>query len=366
VSTSRPPSGPPSRPPPPRSSRPPPRRTPFNLRLADVDFDLAQASRRVIEGSLGVVAGDRVVIVVDTPRAPLGTALSEAARTVGAEAIVVQLDQLGRRPLRTVPASLRGLLEGAQASILLIGFDEEEWSMRVDYAKLVTELRLRHAHMVGLGRRAMLTGFAVDHQRVVDATRAVRTRLRPDSVLKVRSTLGTDLEVRLDPRHRWQERVGIVRPGRWENLPSGELFTCPGDVNGTFIADASLGGQVGANAGVISRTPVRVDIRGGVCRAIHCPDRAIASQVETLLRGERNADRVGMVVLGTNIGLRDATGEICCDQNMPGLHIGFGATFPDQTDAEWDAPMQLVMSATGADVDLDGAPLLRSGRYLVL
>ena len=26
----------------------------------------------------------------------------------------------------------------------------------------------------------MLTGFAVDHQRVVDATRAVRTRLRPD------------------------------------------------------------------------------------------------------------------------------------------------------------------------------------------
>jgi aminopeptidase len=352
-----------SRPP----SRPPPRsRTPLNLRLPDLDFDLAQASRRVIEGSLGVVAGDRVAIVVDTPRAPIGAALSEAARTVGAEAIVVQLDQLGRRPLRAVPTSLRGLLEGAQASILLIGFDEEEWSMRVEYAKLVTDLRLRHAHMVGLGRRAMLTGFAVDHQRVVDATRAVRTRLRPDSVLKMRSTIGSDLEVRLDPRHRWQERVGIVRPGRWENLPSGELFTCPGDVNGVFFADASLGGQVGTNAGVIARTPVRVEIRGGVCRSIQCPDRAIASQVETLLRAERNADRVGMVVLGTNIGLRDATGEICCDQNMPGLHIGFGATFPDQTGADWDAPMQLVMAATSADVDLDGSPLLRSGRYLVL
>jgi leucyl aminopeptidase (aminopeptidase T) len=307
--------------------------------LPDLDFDLSQASRRVIEGSLGVVAGDRVVIVVDTPRGALGAALSEAARTVGAEAIAVQLDQLGRRPLRAVPASLRGLLEGAQASILLIGYDEEEWSMRVEYAKIVTDLRLRHAHMVGLGRAAMLTGFAVDHQRVVDATRAVRTRLRPDSVLRMRSTIGTDLEVRLHPRHRWQERVGIVRPGRWENLPSGELFTCPGEVNGTYIADASLGGQVGANAGVISRT---------------------------LLRGERNADRVGMVVLGTNIGLRDATGEICCDQNMPGLHIGFGATFPEQTGAEWDAAMQLVMAATGADVDLDGSPLLRSGRYLVL
>lgn len=352
-----------SRPP----SRPPPwSRTPLNLRLPDLDFDLAQAARRVIEGSLGVVAGDRVVIVVDTPRAPIGTALAEVARTAGAEAVVVQLDQLGRRPLRAVPPSLRGLLDGAQASILLIGFDEEEWPMRVEYAKAVTDLRLRHAHMVGLGRRAMLTGFAVDHQRVVDATRAVRTRLRPDSVLRLRSALGSDLSVKLDPRHRWQERVGIVRPGRWENLPSGELFTCPGEVNGVFYADASLGGQVGANAGVIARTPVPVEIKASVCRSIQCPDRAIASQVETLLHGERNADRVGMVVLGTNIGLRDATGEICCDQNMPGLHIGFGATFPDQTDAEWDAPMQLVLAATGADVDLDGAPLLRSGRYLVL
>ena len=336
------------------------------MRLSDLDFDLAQAARRVVEGSLGVVAGDRIVIVADTARAALGAALVEAAVAVGGETELVQLEQLGRRPLRNLPASVKALLGRAQASVLLVGFEEGEWPMRAEFVGMVTELRLRHAHMVGLGRRAMLTGFSVDPQRILDATRAVRTRLRSDLVLRVRSAAGSDLEVKLDPRNRWQERVGIIRPGRWENLPSGELFTCPADVSGVFVADASMGSSVGAAAGVLSRNPLRFEIKGGVCRGVQCSDRILTSAVETALRSERNADRVGMVIIGTNVGIRDATGEVICDQNLPGVHIGFGATFPDQTGATWDAPTQLLATATGEDVDLDGAPLLRSGRYLVL
>ena len=38
----------------------------------------------------------------------------------------------------------------------------------------------------------------------------------------------------------------------------------------------------------------------------------------------------------------------------------------DQTGAGWDAPTQLLMTGTQADVDLDGAPLLRHGRYMVM
>jgi len=238
--------------------------------------------------------------------------------------------------------------------------------MRLEYAKLVTELRLRHAHMIGVGRKTMLAGFSVDPQRILDATRAVRTRMRPDSVLRLRSPAGSDLEVKLGPQYRWQERVGIVRPGRWENLPSGELFTCPADVNGVFVADASMGSALGAMAGILARSPVKVEIKSGACRSVQCIDRGLASAVEAFLRTERNAEKVGMVVLGTNIGMHEATGEVVSDQNVPGLHLAFGATLADQTGASWDAPTQLSMAGMQADVDLDGAPLLRQGRYLVL
>jgi leucyl aminopeptidase (aminopeptidase T) len=268
--------------------------------------------------------------------------------------------------MRVLPEALRGLLSQAQASVLLISFEDAEWEMRRELVDVVNELRLRHAHMVGLGRKAMLTGFSVDPQRVLDATRAVRMRLRPDSVLHLRSPAGSDLIVKIDETARWQERVGLIRPGRWENLPSGELFTWPADVSGVFVADASVGGQVGAAAGVIARTPVRLEIKGGVCRGVQCSDRSLAHGIEALLRAERNGDKVGMVVLGTNVGLRDPTGEIICDQNLPGLHLGFGATFPSQTGATWDSSSQLSFTACDADVDLDGGPLLRSGRYLVL
>jgi leucyl aminopeptidase (aminopeptidase T) len=349
------------------TSRPPPRsRTPLGLRLPEIDFDLASAARRVIETSLGVVAGDRVVIVVDVAREPLGATLAEITRSVRAEAEVVVLEKLARRPVRNLPDQLRAELSRAQASVLLIGFEEGEWQMRLEYARLVTELRLRHAHMIGVGRRTMLAGFSVDPQRILDATRAVRTRMRPDSVLRLRSPAGSDLEVKLGPQFRWQERVGIVRPGRWENLPSGELFTCPADVNGVFVADASMGSPLGATAGLLARSPVKMEIKSGACRSVQCIDRGLASAVEGFLRTERNAERVGMVVLGTNIGMHEATGEVVSDQNVPGLHLAFGATLADQTGAGWDAPTQLSMAGTQADVDLDGAPLLRQGRYLVL
>jgi leucyl aminopeptidase (aminopeptidase T) len=348
------------------SSKPPPRsRTPLSVRL-DLDFDLANASRRIVETALGIVTGDRLVIVVDTSRETLGETLADVARGLGGEAEVVLLESLGKRPIRILPPQLRAELARAQASVLLVGFEEGERQMRLEFGQMVTELKLRHAHMVGVGRRAMMAGFSADPQRVLDATRAVRTRLRPDSVLRLRSPAGSDLEVKLDPRHRWQERVGVVRPGRWENLPSGELFTCPGEVNGVFVADASIGGVLGARAGALGRTPVRVEIRNGACRGVQCVDRTLATAVDGLLRAERNGEKVGMVVLGTNIGMRDATGEVVSDQTMPGLHIGFGATFADQTGASWDAPTQLSMAGAHADVDLDGAPLLRQGRYLVL
>jgi leucyl aminopeptidase (aminopeptidase T) len=312
------------------------------------------------------VAGDRVLVVVDGAREQLGGTLAEMARTTGAEAEVVILERLATRPVRSLPDQLRAELSCSQASILLIGFEEGEWQMRMEFVKLVTELRLRHAHMIGVGRRTMLAGFSVDPQRILDATRAVRTRLRPDSVLRLRSSSGSDIEVKLQPSCRWQERVGIIRPGRWENLPSGELFTCPADVNGIFVADASMGGPLGATAGVLRRTPVKVEVKAGAFRSVQCINRPLATAVEAFLRTERNAEKVGMVVLGTNVGMREATGEVVSDQNLPGLHIAFGATMAEQTGASWDAPTQLVLAGTQADVDLDGAPLVRQGRYLVL
>jgi aminopeptidase len=319
----------------------------------------------VIEGALGVVRGEHVVLLVDRDRRDVGSALLEIARDVGADPIVHELESHGERPVRQLPDAVRLALGRAQASLLAIGFEDGEVGMRNELIDVVRALNLRHAHMIGISRRSLIAGFSVDHARILATTRSVRTRLRPDSRIRLRSPAGSDLELRVDPAARWAEHVGVIRPGKWENLPSGKLTTCPALVRGIFVADASVGGQFGQTAGLIDKTPVRIEIEGGMCKSVRCTDRALQREVESFLAREHNLSRVGGVSIGTNVGILSATGELVADLNLPGVHITFGSTIPDQTGATWQTRGQLPMTASLADVDLDGAPLLRAGRYMV-
>jgi leucyl aminopeptidase (aminopeptidase T) len=349
-----------------QSARPPPRiSTSAALRLSSLDFDLANAARRVVEGALGVVPGERLVLVVDRARRDVSAALLDVARTIGAEPAVFEMESLGERPIRQIPDALRAALARAQASVLLVDFEDGEIGLRLEILELVRGHGLRHAHMVGVTRKSMIAGFSVDHARILDATRAVRTRLRPDSVLRLRSATGSDLEARLDPTTRWSEHVGVIRPGRWENLPSGKLVTCPFVVRGVFVADASIGGHFGAHAGLLDRTPVRIEIEASYCRGVRSSDRGLQREVEAFLAREHNLTRVGAITLGTNVGILAPTGELVSDQNIPGLHITFGSSVPEQTGASWSTRIQLPMTSAMGDVDLDGLPLMRSGRYMV-
>jgi aminopeptidase len=347
------------------SSRPPSRISFPSLRLGAIDFDLASAARRVVEGALGVVRGERLVLVVDRSRRDVGAALLEVARDIGADPIVHEIEPHGERPLRILPDAIRAALGRAQASLCNIGFEDGEISMRHEMLDAVKALSLRHAHMVGVSRKSLIAGFSVDHARILATTRAVRTRLRPDSRFRVRTPAGTDLEVVLDPGTRWAEHVGVTRPGRWENLPSGKLTTCPALVRGVFVADASMGGQYGQSAGLLDRAPVRIEIEASMCKSVRCTDRGVQREVEEFLKREHNLARVGGVCVGTNVGILTPTGEVVADQNLPGLHLIFGSAAADQTGAAWSTRAQLPLTGAGGDVDLDGTPLLRAGRYMV-
>lgn len=347
-----------------RSMPPESRRPSSKMNIATIDFDIVNAARRIFEGALSLVPGDRVLLILDREREGLATALAETARTTGARCDVVFLEDFALRPITELPPPVRTLLEQAQASVLLVGIERGEQRMRMELIAQVVRLGLRHAHMVGVTRRSLIAGFSVDPARVLDATRAVRMRLRPDSVMRLQTAAGSDLTVKFTPRHRWAEHVGLIRPGRWENLPTGELLTAPASVDGVFVCDASIGGHF-EHKGILDRTPVRVEIAQGSVTRATCQDRGLQRQIDEYLRSEPDAARVGTVVIGTNVGMLTPIGEMVCDQNLPGLHLSLGNTFPDITGAEPGALSQLTLTTSGANLDLDGAQLLRAGRYLV-
>lgn len=352
------------------SIRPPTSRAPDLLgsarRLSSLDFDLVNAARRIVEGALGLVLGDHFVVIADRSQETFAAVLVDAAVSAGGTAEIVDLDAIGSRPHRSMPPEIEDALKNAQAGVYLASFVEGEGVLLDAVARSVRDLQLRFGAMPGASRRGILVGFSADPHRSAEASRAVRLRVRPDSTLRLRSAGGSDLTVRLAPVHRWVERVGTVRAGRFDSLPLGQLLTHPAEVSGVYVADASVGLDADPDGGHALRSPVRLEIEGGVVRSVRARDALLERRVELALRREHQLDAVGLVVIGTNLSLDGPTGEMVFDQTLPGLHLSFGATLPELTGAVAGARNHFVVAGAAADVDLDGAPLLRSGRFVSL
>ena len=329
-----------------------------------MDPALAVAARRVIEGSLSIVPGERLVLVMDESTREIGTALVEVATLAGAETRVFVLEQLGPRPHTQLHGDVAEALTKAQASILLTRFEDGELGARSQLVDRAAQLRLRHAHLIGVSARSLIAGMAVDPRRIADVARALRFRLRPTSSIKVKSTSGTDLLVRCEARHRWVEYSGVISPGTKANLPAGELVTCPGDVTGVYVADGSIGDADGTLAGLLTRSPLRLEFSGGILRKIEGRDLATIKRIETMVRRVPQLERVGLVSFGTNVGMSDIVGDIFTDQKLPSFHLSLGITFPEKTGARWTAPSWIAFTQVGSEIDLDGVPAMRGGRYL--
>jgi leucyl aminopeptidase (aminopeptidase T) len=334
--------------------------------MSAVNYDLLSAARRVVDGALGAVPGERLVVVTDGERSEVRDAFREAADWAKLKIELFLLDDFGPAPLRALPRAIAAALENAQLSVYAGRAGAEEIGLRRELVEAVARYGLRHAHMVGVTAPLMAAGLAVDPHRIAEVSRALRARLRPDSLIHASSPRGTELEVRCDGRFRWIDNSGLIRPGRWQNLPAGELLTAPGSVKGRYVCDAAVTSVSGLETTTTLRaTPVRLQIDGRRVVSVECESAAIARGVQGFLRGGSNYDRVGLVSFGTNIGLFEPTGSLIVDQTMPGLHIVLGMTHSALTGADWDAAGQLVLAGEQANIDIDGEVVMRAGRYLL-
>jgi hypothetical protein len=44
-----------------------------------------------------------------------------------------------------------------------------------------------------------------------------------------------------NPDYQWVKTSGLISREKWGNLPGGEVFTTPGNVDGTFVIDGVVG-----------------------------------------------------------------------------------------------------------------------------
>jgi leucyl aminopeptidase (aminopeptidase T) len=329
--------------------------------------DYSAGARNAVRACLGIGGGDRVAIIEDRGRADIARAIGREAEDAGAEVRSWVMEDVVERPATEFPAALAEEITGFRptASFYVGEGMPGELAFRHPMRELlVGRLRCRHGHMIGISPEVMRDGMAGDYDEIYRTTRRVYDVVREARTIEVRSPLGTDLRATFDPGWRWVSSDGRYRdPGQWGNLPEGEVFTAPKNVEGVLVGE-EIGDHFAPRYGLLE-APVRLHLTAGRVTRVECDDAALAAELEAYLGQHPESNRAGEFAIGTNLGLTRVIGNFLQDEKFPGVHVAFGDPYGPETGADWEAPSHVDVLATRTDVSVDGRPIMRAGRFLL-
>jgi leucyl aminopeptidase (aminopeptidase T) len=306
-----------------------------------------------------------VTVITDLASLEIAASIAAELDQVGALYRSFVLEELAARPLLDMPAIVLADLETSQVSIYAVVAQPNELRTRMQMTDVVNRRKIRHAHMVNIERRIMLEGMRADFLRVDDLSKRVLAIAETADVIRARTAAGTDIVADMNHGYKWLKTSGIISPNKWGNLPGGEIFTTPGEVNGTFVIDGVVGDYLCAKYGDLRETPLTIRIDGNRLKEAHCANRELEEEFWRYTHTDQNSDRVGEFAIGTNIGLHGVIGNILQDEKLPGIHIAFGNPYGAHTGAEWDSSTHIDVVGTKFDIWADDRQIMRAGEFLI-
>ena len=364
--------------------------------LADLERATA---RNVVTRSLKVRPGESVMIESWSHTLPLASAIVDEARRVGGIPLLLledetaywnAVDRKQTRLLGRMSRSEQAAVRAADVFVMFWGPGDSQRFEQLD-AKASDEVTAwndpwyalaRTSHLRGLrmgfgfatesnarlwgttverARREILAASGVDPALLAKAGSRLRRSLQGRRRLRIRHANGTDLELRLAGRPG-ELSTGVPgrstprRPyGMLTGLPDGK-FAIPlegSTAEGTLLANLPTWTPWWRHAGG------RWDFHEGRLTEFSF-DQGGEKFRQRFGEGTAGKDRPGALQFGLNPALRSIptmhTSQGGVVSLQVGRNIGFGGT-NRSTFLDW-------VSLAGADVTVDGSPLLRGGRFL--
>jgi aminopeptidase len=307
-------------------------------------------------------------VIKDRDRLDIAAAIEQEACEAGADVRDWVMEDWVARPAREFPRRLAEEISAFRptASFFIGGGLPGELAFRQPMLKLLTQdFRSRHGHMIGIDRELMLDGMAVDYDEVYRVTRKVYDVVRDASRIDVVTSLGTELSATFSKERRWIPSDGRYHEaGRWGNLPEGEVFTAPWNLDGMLVGE-EMGDHFAVRYGLFEE-PVRLRVKDGrVVSVAMSGHPGIQAEIEAYLAQSANASRAGEFAIGTNVGLTRIIGNFLQDEKFPGVHVAFGDPYGFETGADWSADSHVDVLASRPDVYAEGRQIMQAGRFLL-
>jgi len=308
---------------------------------------------------------ERVCVITDEATSEIAAAIVAELEKLGAPYHAWILEELAPRPIVDMPREVLDDLDASQVSIFAVQAQANELRSRIQMTDVVNRRKIRHAHMVNINRQIMMEGMRADFQRVDRLSQKVVEMVRRASKIRATTAAGTDLTADLNPNYTWLKTSGIISPEKWGNLPGGEIFTTPGEVNGTFVIDGVVGDYLCAKFGDLQRSPLTIRMKGNRLTEAHSANRELESDFWNYTHTDANSDRVGEFAIGTNIDLKHVIGQILQDEKYPGVHIAFGNPYGAHTGADWDSTTHIDVVGRKFNIWVDDQQIMQAGKFLV-
>lgn len=323
-------------------------------------------AKQAVEVCVRVKPKDKVVVIKDKATATAVAYVEEAIKNIQGSLRVFLLEDFGKRPLK-MPLKIQRQVEKADEAFICTDYLREELpTFWLPLVRLVQRCPVKMAVMIDLDKRMLEEGMNADYRKIRRFSQKVYGKIKNARTIRVKTKLGSDFIVKLG--YKWVILDGFPKPGKWVNLPDGEVLTTPTSVNGKVIIDGVIEEFNRWRFKLLKNYPLSVVVKDGyaVRGSIQSENKDLEKHLEDNIFGhDRNASRVGEFAFGTNIYLKKLVGNTTQDEKFPSVHIAFGHSQGEMTGAKWKSNLHMDAIILEPTVWVDGKVIMKEGKYLL-
>ncbi len=332
--------------------------------------EFTPGARTAVTTCLRIQPAEKVTLITDESTAEIAASLAQQLEELGCAWNSFVLEELAPRPLKEMPAQVLADMESSQVSIFAVQVQQNELHSRRQMTEVVNRRRMRHAHMVNITPEIMVQGMRADFNQVDRLSQRVLDIVRGAVSIRATTSAGTSIRAELNPDYKWLKTSGIISQDKWGNLPGGEVFTAPGEVNGRFVVDGVVGDYLCQRYGALETSPLTIEIAKNRIVSCKSSNEKLRDDFWEYTHRDENSDRVGEFAIGTNIGVSQVIGNILQDEKFPGIHIAFGDPYGEHTGAKWTSSTHIDVVGLGFNIwftSADGQEqqIMRAGQFLL-
>ena len=310
---------------------------------------MEDGARLILRTSAGLRETEKVLVLVDRETKAAGDAFLAAARSLGADPVVVTIFPR-EKDAEEPPAIAATAMESA------------------DLIVLATRKSLTHTHARRQANRAgarvisipgitedMLAsgGLAADWSEIHEIVRRVARRLRSAGQVHLTSSSGTDLTFSVGGREWIAEDTGLCsRRGAFTTLPAGELIVAPveSSADGRVVADVYFDEPL--------IEPVTATLREGHATKIVGASKA----VHAMNLGGREARTLGRFGFGLNPQARASGTHVEAEKALGCASLGFGDNVAFGGRIACGVHVEAILSEVS--VEVDGKAVVEKGHLV--